>query len=401
MTAHRILVGDARVRLGDLADDSVHCVVTSPPYWGLRAYRGDDGMIGMEDTFDEHLANLLDVFAEVARVMRSDGTLWLNYGDAYAGSGTTGQRNGSIQGKARAEDKRATPPMDGCKPKDLMMMPARIALALQAQGWYLRSEIVWAKPNPMPESVTDRPTSSHEKIWLLSRQPRYYYDADAVRLPAKFPDDNRKDRVKPEHTNARDAKQMAPRKSDKQRGHSRRHAGFNDPWDQMTVAEQRAGGANLRNVWQIATRPFRDAHFATFPPDLSELCIKAGTSEQGVCAECGQPYRRVTDVAYVNSGNRSTNGPRSVANRHETAGYAVRMDRVVDTISWSPMCFCPSLDTVPAVVLDPFGGAGTVSVVAENLGRDSVLVEVSSEYAELARKRITDHSPMFAEVDVA
>ena len=180
----QILVGDAITKLRELPDESVHCVVTSPPYWGLRAYKGEPGMIGLEPTFEEHLENLVAVFREVRRVLRKDGTLWLNYGDAYA-TGTTAKRKPTradvdVGGwKSRMGDRRSDDTK--LKPKDLMMMPARVAMALQADGWWLRSEIVWHKPNPMPESVTDRPTNAHEKVFLLSKSAKYFYDAEAVR----------------------------------------------------------------------------------------------------------------------------------------------------------------------------------------------------------------------------
>ena len=168
-----IHVGDALERLRDIPDQSVHCVVTSPPYWGLRTYHGNPGMIGMEETFDQHLENLMAVFDEVWRVLRDDGTFWLNYGDAYSsighkksnsGYGSTGLAGGKPQIHTPLKSENS---IQGLKHKDLMMMPARVAMALQERGWYLRSEIVWAKPNPMPESCTDRPTSAHEKIWEL------------------------------------------------------------------------------------------------------------------------------------------------------------------------------------------------------------------------------------------
>ena len=184
----QLLVGDALERLRELPDESVHCCVTSPPYWGLRAYGGDTGMIGLKPTFDDHLANLVAVFREVRRVLRSDGTLWLNYGDAYASHDPGGYRQGEFLNpggrppkKGQARNRAGMYRPMGLKPKDLMMMPARVAMALQADGWWLRSEIVWHKPNPMPESAQDRPTSAHEKLFLMTKAPRYYWDAEAVR----------------------------------------------------------------------------------------------------------------------------------------------------------------------------------------------------------------------------
>ena len=316
----RILVGDARDQLGRLADGSVHCVVTSPPYWGLRSYdegTHGSGMIGLEPTFGEHVDNLLGVFSEVWRVLRDDGTVWLNYGDAYSSGSVSGHRDGSGRADGKVRDgsprnRNGTPGIDGLAAKNLMMMPARVAIALQDAGWFLRSEIVWAKPNAMPESAKDRPTSAHEKLFLLSKRPRYFYDDVAVRTAAvsttaKMPDGW--DTGEGAHGSVhRDGREKG-RKSDKQRGHSRRHEGFNGRWDQMTKDEQQAGGANLRNVWPIATAPFSGVHFATFPPKLVEPCIKAGTSEHGVCSECGAPWQRLADTEYVNPGNTKNERP--------------------------------------------------------------------------------------------
>ena len=284
----RILVGDALARLADLPDGSVHCCVTSPPYWGLRSYKGDDGMIGLEPTFEAHLENLVAVFREVRRVLRDDGTMWLNYGDAYAGSwgnyhptGKGGQRKKETErwerpGYADTADLRppASRPQNGLKPKDLMMMPARVAMALQADGWWLRSEIIWHKPNPMPESCRDRPTSAHEKVFLLSKSARYFYDAEAVRV------------ARQESTMARykHAHNVGSRKPDRL---TRGYEGYVDKFDRDDPT------ANLRNVWTIATHSYKGAHFATFPPALVEPCIKAGTSEHGACGECGAPWVRV------------------------------------------------------------------------------------------------------------
>ena len=247
----RILVGDCLERLRDY---------------------GVEGAIGLEPTFGEHINTIVTVFREVRRVLRSDGTLWLNYGDCY--------HNGDS--------------LSGLKPKDLVMMPARVALALQADGWWLRSEIVWHKPNPMPESVRDRPTSAHEKIYLLTKSARYFYDAEAVRTKTDRP---RAYSHRDNPHNQPHAWETSPTYHARHPGgHSRRHAGFNDRWDALSKEEQQASGSNLRNVWTIATHPFPGVHFATFPPKLVEPCIKAGTSERGPCPECGMPWVRGMEV---------------------------------------------------------------------------------------------------------
>ena len=231
-----VICSDAR-RI-PLADGSVHCVVTSPPYWGLRAYGGDPGMIGLEPMFDDHLGNLVEVFREVRRVLRDDGTLWLNYGDAYwsnPGNYRGGGETINLEGSTPRH--RSGMPRVGneFKPKDLMMMPARVAMALQAEGWWLRSEIVWHKPNPMPESVTDRPTSSHEKVFLLTEKPRYFYDADAVRVPVTG-----------------GARPRVPKAEDGSFAHGSDERGIQKNW----ASDSLPTSANLRNVWKIPTHGF-------------------------------------------------------------------------------------------------------------------------------------------------
>jgi len=257
----QILVGDTRHVLSTLPPESVNCVVTSPPYWGLRDY-GHDGQIGLEKTPEAYVSELVAVFREVRRVLRGDGTVWLNLGDSY-GSGGMSNPSGSstlIGGKDRGASgysiSRSVPP--GLKPKDLVGIPWRVAFALQADGWYLRSDIIWAKPNPMPESVTDRPTKAHEYVFLLTKSARYWYDLEAVREPVS-PFNEGAVSVAPhgEHV-----AEMGHRKQE-----IRRYAEIK--------------GANARTVWTIATQPFSGAHFATMPPALAERCIKAGCPEGG------------------------------------------------------------------------------------------------------------------------
>ena len=380
----RILVGDCLERLRTLPEESVHCVVTSPPYWGLRDY-GVAGAIGLEPTFEEHLGTLVTVFREVRRVLRSDGTLWLNYGDSYSSGDRSTYRSGASDNKGHLVQNGLARPKtpSGLKPKDLVMMPARVALALQADGWWLRSEIVWHKPNPMPESVRDRPTSAHEKLFLLTKAARYFYDAVAVRVACS------------PNTHARRKDRERPRKGSDTYD---RRAGT---WkEKRTVAEQAEIGANLRNVWTIATHAYPGAHFATFPPKLVEPCIKAGTSERGACPECGAPWTRVTERKQVNPGNRQTNGPRSMERRQESAGFEQRLETQVETLGWQPTC---EHDTEPVrcKVLDPFGGAGTVGLVASRLGRDAILIELNPEYAEMAERRIHGDAPLLADVGVS
>lgn len=326
--------------LSQLEPESVHCCVTSPPYFGLRDY-GVAGQIGLEQTPDAYVEKLVDIFSEVRRVLKDDGTLWLNLGDTYASAWPCNRRNQIGSGSLPNGKREARPPRmgEGLKEKDLIGIPWMVAFALRADGWYLRSDIIWHKPNPMPESVTDRPTSAHEHIFLLAKSERYYFDSDAVRVPfaaasvARLAQDieNQTGSDRAHAGGKTNGNMKAVKKTDKQRGHSRRHAGFNDRWDAMERGEQLSGGANIRNVWTIATQPYSGAHFATFPPALIEPCIKAG---------------------------------------------------------------CPMGGTV----MDPFFGAGTTGLVADRLGRNCVGIELSPAYVDIAKERLTGDAGMFATV---
>jgi DNA modification methylase len=246
-----IICGDALTELRKLPDESVHCCVTSPPYWGLRDY-GVAGQFGLEKTPEEYVAKMVEVFREVRRVMRKDGTLWLNLGDSYAAN-----RSYQVPDSKWSDvgnSKSSTVPI-GLKPKDLVGIPWRVAFALQADVWYLRSDIIWAKPNPMPESVRDRPTKAHEYLFLMAKSERYYYDAEAVREPGAEPGRQRNDRMGGAS------------------GHIVRHS----PGGMMGASSSR----NLRSVWTITTQPYPEAHFATYPPKLIEPCILAGCPEGG------------------------------------------------------------------------------------------------------------------------
>lgn len=255
-----IIVGDALDELRKMPGDSVQCCVTSPPYWGLRDY-GVAGQIGLEPTMSEYVARIVEVFTEVRRVLREDGTLWLNLGDSYTGprggaQGRTDQcadRNASTQ---RVRERGVDRVAEGLGKKNLCGIPWRVAFALQSDGWTLRSDIVWHKTNPMPESVTDRPTKAHEYVFLFSRSTEYFYDAEAIREPASANT----------HT--------------KGSGEGRK----NNPEGEgvkSNLSLHRATAAvlpyrNARSVWSISTQPFKGAHFATFPPALAERCILAG-----------------------------------------------------------------------------------------------------------------------------
>ena len=329
----RILCCDVMEGLRQLPDESVHCCVTSPPYWRQRDY-GKDGQIGLEQTPEDYIERLVPVFREVRRVLRSDGSLWCNIGDKWASGGNGG--GGSFmadRGEAWAHARDAkgwrSPPA-GYKDKDLVGVPWMLAFAMRADGWYLRQCNIWAKPNCMPESVRDRSTVAHEYVFHLTKNNDYFYDCDAARTPPAPATETRlaQDLESQEGSQRANggAKTNGPmkavgRRSDKQRGHSRNHAGFNDRWDAMERAGQVANGANLRSVWWISPASYEDGHFAVMPDKLAEICITAG---------------------------------------------------------------CPKGGTV----LDPFGGAGTTGLVADRLQRNAVLIELNDQYAAMSEKRI-------------
>jgi DNA modification methylase len=437
-----ILVGDARAVLATLPAESVQCVVTSPPYWGLRSYIADGDPlkpyeIGLEPTPEAYVAHLVEVFRAVRRVLRSDGVMFCNLGDAY-------------------------------QDKQLLGIPWRVAFALQADGWWLRSEIIWAKPNPMPESVTDRPTKAHESLFLLAKAERYYYDAEAIK----------------DSGTGRARGNTGPDKG----------AGHGDPYFRTregfaAVADTEWFSRNKRSVWTIPSAPFAEAHFATFPPALVEPCVQAGTSARGACPACGAPWRREfeTDPAYrdwaktqrfygpggLGSAFRLAKTNSQVPPKGHTTGWAPtcacvpglapgvvepcvkagtsergccaqcgapwrrEVERAgytaldltpkgaargamglqsaqtglhergwqqqpmptTTTLGWAPTCTCAP-QPVPCVVLDPFAGAGTVGLVAERLGRDAILIELKPEYAAMAERRIREEAPLLTAVEV-
>jgi len=449
----KILNGDCREVLKTLPDCSVHCCVTSPPYFGLRDY-GCAGQIGLESTPDAYVAELVAVFREVRRVLRDDGTLWLNLGDSYAGSGKGRNADGSHQEGGKQGTSRGT--IEGklvkthapdCKRKDLIGIPWRVAFALQADGWYLRQDIIWHKPNPMPESVTDRCTKAHEYIFLLAKSPRYYYDAEAVAEPVAPASIERlsqpnleaqagSSRVPGKTNGPMKAVGRGGRNAFRGQGHFRN--GENGPAnrDGRDMREVGAGEdkRNRRSVWTVTTKPYREAHFATFPPDLIRPCIRAGCPPAGKRCDCDEIILSPTGSgeiedpsmetgrAGMNRPRRENEGSRPItrreqrheaeemrASRHKAEmeaecgpafAHYIRTDksgarplpesirRKFQDRGWITQAPpCPHPIEPAGTVLDPFGGSGTTGEVAASEGRKAILIELNPEYVKLAKNR--------------
>lgn len=358
-----------------LAAKSIHTIVTSPPYYGLRDY-GVDGQIGLEQTPDEYIANLVEVFRECKRILRDDGTLWVNIGDSYASMKSRyNQKAQSLNGGKPQDNEFHGNKTDlyhhpelGLKDKDLIGIPWMLAFALRADGWYLRQDIIWAKPNPMPESVKDRCTKSHEYIFLLSKSARYYYDSEAVKEESIEPIRAR------EKNNGESAVDTKMRGYDGNCGNT--------------------GTRNKRDVWTVTTKPYKGAHYATFNPELIKPCILAGAPET-CCAKCGAPYERVVERDRKARNELPKDDPRYRPNTYHgsyeningkgDAGYTF-----TQTLGFEPTCDC-NAGTSSGIVFDPFVGSGTTVATAIQLGRQGIGIDLSFKYLyENAKARVDE-----------
>lgn len=442
-----ILAGDARMTLKSLSDESVHCVVTSPPYWRLRSYLPSDHPLkqfelGSEPTPELFVENLVGVFREVRRVLRSDGTAWVNIGDTYSNEGKWG---GSTGGKHVTElhgqtgvgrTKKST----GLKPLDQCLIPHQFAAAMRADGWYLRDTVVWAKPSAMPISVdgwtwarcrvkvgpsrvyregtksnghasgscddrgavwTDCPgcdkckpndglilrrgswrtTTSHEYIFMFTKSDSYYADRDAVSTPAA------------ETTVERNRYSRVLDDEDEQ---------FATKHDHEFVGET----ANLRSVWIISSEPTSEKHYAAFPTALAERCILASTSAGGVCAECGSPLARVVEREQIHASGSGKSGNAPIGKQNgslQGAGSTgdIRNGPVIKSksLGFRPTCSCAA-STTPATVLDPFGGTGRTAIAAIRNGRRAILCELNPASVEISSRVVGNENPLFGSVEV-
>jgi len=385
-----IKIGDCREKLKELPNNFFHTVITSPPYWGLRDYgtgkwtggdpncshiagksRNDadrefgtketltvqyrdvckdcgavreDNQIGMEASPEEYVRKIVRTFQEVKRVLRDDGTLWLNLGDSYSSGGRTSTTNQTVRGD---KDYGVTrPPVSGSiKPKDLVGIPWRVALALQEDGWYLRQDIIWHKPNPMPESVKDRCTKAHEYIFLLSKSEKYYYDSHAIKEKSV---------------------------------------------DCLS---------NKRSVWTVPVKPYNEAHFAVFPTELIEPAILAGCPPK-ICSECGTPYEREMVTVGVPDRSRRENMIGVIPKRETISRQNSKEMKplIQEDRGFTKNCSCSGSKTSAGRVLDPFGGSGTTALVADRHGRDATIIELNQKYVDIAENRLGSDAPLFTEL---
>ncbi len=419
-------------RKNDLLDESVQCVVTSPPYWGLRKYSGEQDLIwggdkacvhqwniekisaetwnrdghvdfgdknpkrserpdrwqtvthergfcslcgawkgayGLEPTPEMYVEHTIEILKEIKRVLRPDGVVFWNIGDSYATHASGGKgyahnfRSPDVAIREGIDQPKPTAKSIGLKEKDLCLIPFRVAIAAQTDGWWIRSDIIWSKPNPMPESVTDRPTNSHEHILMLTKSAKYYWGQEAVREERQG------------NTHSRGKKRTPPIES----------AGIgHEDWCKYMTKDEELVSRNIRSVWEFPTQPYPEAHFAVFPEKLPEICIKAATPEVGCCSKCGAPWERVIERTGHTNKREPAHVPDNTPTKTDSTGWG---PVAMGTNNWQPTCKC-NADKVPSIVLDPFNGAGTVLKVAKKLNRRATGFDTSEEYCQLTVERL-------------
>lgn len=362
-----------------------------------------DQQIGLEDTPEAYIARLVEVFREVKRVLRDDGTLWVNIGDSYAGY--WGDKTAKNEGRRSSADTNgwtngfnmnARPSFhtafdsSGVKPKDLIGIPWMLAFALRADGWWLRADLIWHKPNCMPESVEDRPTKSHEYIFLLSKSERYYYDADAIREPLQESSIGREERKQ----RLIDMTGIGTLGKQIENGVDNTHGYAGLALARNGQTGYNPAGRNKRSVWTVSTMPYSEAHFTTFPPKLIEPCILAGSSPRA-CEHCGAPWERVTEATGHINKREPAHAPNNCPTKIDSTGWAPTK-RATD--AWQPTCSHTNDGTAQCIVLDPFCGAGTVPLVSIQHHRAYIGIELNPEYVKLIQERIDTVQPVLWEI---
>ena len=448
-----ILEGNCLDTLKQLPDQCVNTCITSPPYWGLRDYGtatwiggdpncnhmrdskvnpsgntdtghkamfekdnavGDaiyksecpkcgakrkDQQLGLEDTPDQFVENLVNVFREVRRVLKDDGTVWLNLGDSYSSGGRKTTTNQTLRGDSELVSIRPQP-VNGIKEKDLIGIPWKVAFGLQADGWYLRQDIIWHKPNPMPESVKDRCTKSHEYIFLLSKNAHYYFDHESIKVESSQSTEIRNKNK----FNGAFKGQFKGTPNEKRWQEGR-------PIDEPKFSID--GKSNKRSVWTVTTKPYSEAHFATYPHDLIIPCIKAGCPEK-VCASCGKPYVRKfkeinVEPKIVKQNKTNTKKFESSMGGSGTSfkghsGYfkndGTPITKPTKDLGLQKQCQCETNEIKSGTVLDPFGGSGTTAQVAAQLNRNAIICELNPEYIKIANQRLLDSLGMFLDLKI-
>lgn len=423
MEINTIALGEALKLLKKMPSEIVNCTVTSPPYFRLRDY-GVEGQIGMEETPEKFIRKLVRIFNEVYRVTTKDGTLWLNIGDSYNNNSignrnelySNGRKKKSQIGKRTDTYKRGI--LKSLKQKDLISIPWMLAFALRKSGWYLRQDIIWHKPNPMPESVTDRCSKAHEYVFLFSKSKKYFFDNYAIQEVATgF--DNRKDiftKGSQKYSNG-----YFPSDVKNQSVALKRHLWWRfknlqeNGQQNHSMHERRAEGQadevypfrNKRSVWTVPTQAFSEAHFATFPERLAWLCISAGSSEQGCCSKCHKQYTRVLKpteeyakilgkgyFAHANDAEAGMQQMRGngVSEKLKSAGSNCAQ---YESVGWKAGCKCKDAEIIPAVIFDPFAGAGTAPLVGRKLQRNFYAIELKPAYKKLSDDRLKKELGLF------